>query len=70
MAQKHGTQDVYIVAGSEDGKILFWDLQTRHVVKELEGHQGEHVVKRKSQRERRCPTFSTAPSLPSSAPGQ
>lgn len=30
----------WIVSGSEDGKVVLWDLQTREIVQVLEGHKG------------------------------
>lgn len=28
------------MSGSEDGKVVLWDLQTREIVQVLEGHKG------------------------------
>ncbi|KAF0992927.1 hypothetical protein HZS_5499 [Henneguya salminicola] len=35
--------DSYIVSGSEDGKIVFWDLITARVIKETPAHNGSVV---------------------------
>lgn len=32
--------EAFIVSGSEDGGILFWDVKTKDVVQRLEGHEG------------------------------
>ena len=38
--QDSQTPSTYIVSGSEDGKIVFWDLQTRQIKYELDGLDG------------------------------
>lgn len=38
--QDSQTPGTYIVSGSEDGKIVFWDLQTRQIKYELDGLDG------------------------------
>lgn len=37
------TAGKWIVAGSEDGKVYIWDLQSRELVQVLEGHEGKFV---------------------------
>jgi len=31
---------IYVVSGSEDGKIYLWDLQSRQIAQVIEGHRG------------------------------
>ncbi|KAK9361961.1 WD40-repeat-containing domain protein [Lipomyces starkeyi] len=38
-----GDNDVYVISGSEDGKVYAWDMLSRRVVHELKGH-GEKVI--------------------------
>ncbi len=33
-------QSAFVVSGSEDGVILFWDVGSKNVLQRLEGHQG------------------------------
>lgn len=35
----------FLVTGSEDHKVIIWDLQTREVIDQLEGHKGELLEK-------------------------
>jgi len=32
--------EAFIVSGSEDGNIIFWDVKTKHVIQRLNGHEG------------------------------
>lgn len=35
-----GGTEGFIVSGSEDGDILFWDVQNKNVVQRVSGHEG------------------------------
>ena len=45
LTTEQGTGPTYVIAGSEDGKIYSWDLQTRKVVSELESHKGQSEIR-------------------------
>lgn len=34
-----------VLAGSEDGRIVFWDLQSREIVLQLQAHSGEALLR-------------------------
>ena len=37
--QKLATREVWLVSGSENGKIVIWDVASRNVVGILDGHE-------------------------------
>ena len=39
--QMREAQEPLVIAGSEDGRIIFWDLQSRKIARQLGAHSGE-----------------------------
>jgi COMPASS component SWD3 len=33
-------QEAFVVSGSEDGSILFWDVKSKNILQKLDGHDG------------------------------
>ena len=42
---KSVTGGKWIIAGSEDGRVVVWDLQSREIAQILEGHKGTVTFK-------------------------
>ncbi|KAH8814926.1 prolyl oligopeptidase-like protein [Xylogone sp. PMI_703] len=39
-SSQRGESEAFIVSGSEDGDIVFWDVRTKEIIQRVSGHQG------------------------------